>query len=324
MAKSPEYPDLPWVPPRSFTRGRSSGTPRFIVIHTTEGSAHGQSAEDGAAYDARRTDQTSTHYFVDSTSVVQCVRTTDTAHTAGPSGNRWGIQYELCGRASYDRSWWLGDYGRPMLRLAAAQAARDVKRYGIPVKRITPADLRNGGRGFVGHVDVTNAWGEVDHTDPGKNFPWTEFLGFVNEAINPASDLVADEGEDDMTVIPLQVPFGYAFREGDDFVEGQPNALSIPIPAVGKGHASFNGKALFVSLSSDLAGPTSPPLVRVAIHNGGGWSVKTVPVPTGSGRVTVPVPAAVNDSAYKVTVGRVDSGDPAHEYAPLGVLIEIL
>jgi N-acetyl-anhydromuramyl-L-alanine amidase AmpD len=323
MAKSPEYPDLPWVPPRSYTWGRSSGAPRFIVIHTTEGSAHGTSAEDGAAYDARRTDQTSTHYFVDSTGVVQCVKTTDTAHTAGPSGNRWGIQYELCGRASYDRSWWLGDYGRPMLRHAAAQAARDVKRYNIPVKRITPVDLRNGGRGFVGHVDVTNAWGEVDHTDPGKNFPWAEFLTMVNEAINPASDPVADEGEDDMTIIPFQVPEGFAYTEEEDFVEGKLNALSIPLPAVGKGHASFNGKALFVSLSGDHEG-TASPHVRVAIHNGAGWTVKTVIVPSEGGRVGVPVPAAANDKAYKITVGRVDTGDPRHETVPLGLLIEIL
>lgn len=323
MAQSSEYPDLRWVAPASYSPGRPGGSPRFIVIHTTEGSSHSQSAEDGAAYDGRRTDGTSTHYFVDSDSVVQCVRTTDRAHTAGYTGNMRGIQYELCAKASYGTAWWTGgSYALAMLQRAAVQCARDARKYGIPVKRITPADLRAGGSGFVGHVDVTNAWGEVDHTDPGPSFPWSLFLGMVNKAMNPPP--AEDEKEEDMTILPFQIPGGYAFEEGDVFVEGKTNTLCIPLPAVGKGHPSFNGKSLFVSLSSDLAGPDKFPRVRVAIHNGSGWNVKNIDVPTGGGRVSVPVPAAANDSAYKITVGRVNVGDPAHEFAPLGVLVEIL
>jgi outer membrane receptor for Fe3+-dicitrate len=101
MAQSPEYPDLPWLPPKSWTDASRSGV-QLIVIHSTEGSSHAQSAEDGAGYDQRRTDGTSARYFVDSDSIVQCVRTADQAHTARAQGNKRGIHYELCARAAWN------------------------------------------------------------------------------------------------------------------------------------------------------------------------------------------------------------------------------
>lgn len=194
MANSPEYPDLPWVPPKSFSSGRAAGQPTVIVMHTTEGSYHGTSAEDGAAYDARRTDGTSTHYFMDSNSTIQCVRTTDRSHTARASGNKIGIHYELCGRAAFTAAQWANAYGNAMLLRAAKQAARDAKKYGIPVVKLTPAQVKAGQKGFCGHHDITLAFGESTHTDPGPNFPWTTFLAMVRtnmEAGVSQADVIA-------------------------------------------------------------------------------------------------------------------------------------
>jgi N-acetylmuramoyl-L-alanine amidase-like protein len=181
MANSPQYPDLRWIPPRAWNSGRASGQPSVITIHTTEGSAHGSSAEDGAAYDQRRTDGTSAHYYIDSNSVIQCVRTTDRANTARATGNKIGIHYELCGKSgSID---WNSAYAQAMLKLAAKQAARDAKKHGIPVKHLTVAQLKAGQKGFVGHIDISNAFGQSDHTDPGGRFPWSQFLSYVNAAM---------------------------------------------------------------------------------------------------------------------------------------------
>jgi len=181
MAQSPEYPDLAWREPASWSRGRDEGQPRVIVIHTTEGHEHFDAAEDGAGYDARREDGTSTHYFVDPNSIVQCVRTTDRAHAARANGNRIGIQYELCGKAGQSDAEWDDANSAAIIRRAAVQAARDARRYGIPVVRLTPAQVRAGGKGFCGHVDITYAFPEDDgtHTDPGPRFPWAEFLSLV-------------------------------------------------------------------------------------------------------------------------------------------------
>jgi len=189
MARSTEYPDLPFVEPRAYGRGRDGKAVRYVVIHYTAGSERSTSAEDGAAYDARRTDGTSTHYFVDSNSVVQCVPTRDRANAARAKGNRLGIQYELCGTVQ-TRAQWLDAASLPTLRNAAKQVARDCRKYGLPVRRLTTSETRrawteypNGPRGIVGHVDCTNAYPEDggDHTDPGPAFPWDVFLGMVRE-----------------------------------------------------------------------------------------------------------------------------------------------
>lgn len=181
MAKSPEYPDLQYVAPRSYTLGRPHPV-QLIVIHTTEGSAHAGSAEDGAEYDVRRTDGTSAHYYVDSDSIVQCVQTSNIAHTAMPQGNRRGIHYELCGKAGWTADVWAGEYAIAMLRRAAKQAARDARKWGIPIRHATIGQMRVGEKGFCGHDDVRLAWNQTTHTDPGKNFPWQLFIAMVSKA----------------------------------------------------------------------------------------------------------------------------------------------
>lgn len=191
MAQSPEYPDLPWMPPRSWTDANRTAV-QLIVIHTTEGSAHAQSAEDGAAYDQRRTDGTSTHYFHDSDSTVQCVRTADIAHTARSQGNRRGIQHELCGRTTID---WSGTYAQAMLRRAARQCARDAKKWNIPVRKLTSAQVADGLKGFCGHVEITYAFpaDKGTHTDPGPDFPWTQFLDLVRAELEPEDEVTEAE-----------------------------------------------------------------------------------------------------------------------------------
>lgn len=196
--RSPEYPDLAWVEPRSWTNTNRTSV-QLIVIHTTEGSEHGQSAEDGAAYDARRTDGTSTHYFHDSTSTVQCVRTEDQAHAARTQGNRRGIQHELCGDAGDSADEWADDYHEAMLSMAARQCARDARKWSIPVRHLTVAEVRDGAKGFCGHRDVTLAFPADGgtHTDPGPSFPWTRFLNKVRDELEdldmPSAKEIADE-----------------------------------------------------------------------------------------------------------------------------------
>ncbi len=185
--QSPEYPDLLFVPPRAYGHGRDGNHVQYIVVHYTAGSERSTSAEDGAAYDQRRQDAVSTHYFADSNSVVQCVLTTDRANAAYSIGNRRGIQYELCGTLQ-TRAQWLDPASDATLTNAARQMARDAKRYGLPVRRLTVAEMRAGLKGFCGHVDVTNAYGLGDHTDPGPDFPWDVLLS--------RTQLFVDEGDD--------------------------------------------------------------------------------------------------------------------------------
>lgn len=181
MVQSSEYPDLKFVTPKSWTTANRTSV-QLIVIHTTEGHENATSAEDGAAYDSRRTDGTSAHYFHDQNSTIQCVLTKHVAHTAFYEGNQRGIQHELCGSAGQTPGQWADAASLGTLRQAAKQCARDAKKWGIPIRKLTVAQVRSGQKGFCGHVDITNAFAG-DHTDPGKNFPWTQFLGMVNEYV---------------------------------------------------------------------------------------------------------------------------------------------
>lgn len=192
MARSVEYPDLPFVQAKGYGKGRDGKAPRFIVIHYTAGSERSTSAEDGAAYDARRTDGTSTHVFADSTGLVQCVLTTDRANAARHKGNRLGVQIELCGTVQ-TRAQWLDPASLATLRHAARWAARVCKQYSLPARRLSVDETRRawtefpkGPRGIVGHVDCTLAYPEDggNHTDPGAAFPWDVFLPMVQEEID--------------------------------------------------------------------------------------------------------------------------------------------
>lgn len=207
MAKSAEYPDLTWMPPASWTNANRSSV-QLIVIHTTEGSAHSGSAEDGAAYDQRRTDGTSTHFFHDSDSTIQCVHTADQAHAARAQGNKRGIQHELCTRSGSAN--WSDSYHQAMLRKAAAQCARDAKKWGIPVRKLSSSQVADGMKGFCGHVEVTYAFPQDNgtHTDPGVAFPWPAFLAMVNDEMSGDDMSVQD-------VVDGNEKYDEKYRQGD-------------------------------------------------------------------------------------------------------------
>lgn len=198
MTASKEFPRAVWLgPPKSYTAGRKTGQPSVIVIHTTEGSEGPLSAENGAAYDRRRTDGTSTHFFIDSNGVVQTVYTYDEAHAARAHGNDIGIQMEVCGKAGQTTSQWDDAVSAATLdQLVAICVDVCMKFPGrFPVRRLTPAGVRTGQHGFCGHVDITYAFPEDKgtHTDPGSNFPWSRFLTRVQAGINARTTAKEDD-----------------------------------------------------------------------------------------------------------------------------------
>lgn len=194
-----EYPDLPFVPPRAYGTGRAGYAVQYVVVHYTAGSERATSAEDGALYDQRRTDGTSCHYFHDQNSTVQCVYTWDRANSAFFYGNRLGIHHELCG-TQQTREQWLDPASDGTLWQAAKQIARDCQKYGLPVRWLTPQQMRNGERGICGHAEVTLAYGLGDHMDPGTEFPRDVLLARVQQFLAPTPTPQTEE-EDDMGVL---------------------------------------------------------------------------------------------------------------------------
>lgn len=138
--------------------------PRAIAFHSTEG----PTAAGAAAYLKTRPDG-SVHYVVDD---VDCFYTQTPRKTAcGIGGLNTGIIHvEQAGFASWSRKQWLRRLRT--LRRAAYWAAVEMRKRGIPCRRLkSKADLENRG-GYFFHADATRVGFPTTHTDPGPHYPY--------------------------------------------------------------------------------------------------------------------------------------------------------
>lgn len=172
---------LPYIQAKNYHRGRVRPL-RAIVIHDMEAPETEGRARWCANYFAGKdAPQASAHFCVDDKEVIQGVHLEDTAWAA-PGLNADGINIENAGYAGQKRSDWIDAYSRQELALLAKLTAALCKKYSIPVRRLTVAQVKDGkSRGICGHVDVTNAFPDLGtgHTDPGQFFPWDVFLKMV-------------------------------------------------------------------------------------------------------------------------------------------------
>lgn len=98
---------------------------------------------------------------------------------AGYTGNLYGVHGSAIGRAARTRAQWLQF---PQQIESMARWAADLnKRYRIPLVKLTVAQVRAKKRGFCGHLEISKAFGEVNHTDPGDGFPWDVVLTRAKE-----------------------------------------------------------------------------------------------------------------------------------------------
>jgi hypothetical protein len=159
---------------------------KWIVVHTAEGARTVASLK---AFFNRPDAQGSSHAGVDDNVIEE----------AGPDGwvpyNRaaWTLRngneesenLEACGFASWPRAEWLKH--RRMLTLIGQWIARRCKATGVPLVKLTAADVRAGRSGVIGHVDYTNGTGDGTHWDPGPGFPWDVVM-----------NIARGNGDDDM------------------------------------------------------------------------------------------------------------------------------
>jgi len=196
MATSNDHPGLPFVQAQGYTHGRPDGRPLWIVWHSMEASEYSGRAESTAAYFAHPSDgrSVSAHFCGDSDSVVQCVDEGDSAWTVGSRpGNYRGLNVELAGYARQTRGDWLDPFGRAMFAHLAPIVAASMRRWGIPNRWCSVADLRAYRPGHTTHNDLRVAFGGTTHTDPGPGFPTDYILAVVG-----AGAAATPGGDDDM------------------------------------------------------------------------------------------------------------------------------
>jgi N-acetyl-anhydromuramyl-L-alanine amidase AmpD len=181
---------MDFVQARWFTRVTTKRRIDFLVLHDMEWPERPTTAEDCARFFATTDIKASAHYNVDVDSIVQSVRENDIAYHAPPNTHSIGVEH--AGYARQSRAQWLDDYGQKMLRLSAGLVAELLVKYDLPAVFLSPADLRAGKRGITTHANVSKAWGQTTHTDPGPDFPIDWYMARVREALEgddmPLSD----------------------------------------------------------------------------------------------------------------------------------------
>lgn len=105
-------------------------------------------------------------------------------YAAPPTNKAW---WHVCmpGRAVQTRTEWLDPLSRAHIRGAARFIVDKHAVDGFPLQRLSAAQLAAGDHGYCGHVDVTNAWHQTDHTDPGAGFPWDVLASDIAALLAP-------------------------------------------------------------------------------------------------------------------------------------------
>lgn len=151
---------------------------QVIVFHSTE-----SSSGRGTRNYVQRTQAGSYQDLIDLDGFLMLLVPEDKqAWAAMATGNRIGLHICLTGYASWGRDKWLS-YPK-MLEQAAQVIAKWSVKYGIPLKKINGAHVRSGARGVCFHKDISDAFRESDHTDPGPNFPIDVVLRRANEIVD--------------------------------------------------------------------------------------------------------------------------------------------
>jgi N-acetylmuramoyl-L-alanine amidase len=168
--------------------GRKQERVLRVVIHGTVSPTREGQALATAQYFARVVRPSSAHYTVDPGAIWQSLPEDVIAYHDGT--NKESIGVELCDMVDGSADRWIRPVHQHMLRRAARLVNELCERYDIPIRRLTPAQIRNGEKGICGHVDMRDAFpGSTTHYDPGASFPWAAFLVMVR-SLPPVTPVV--------------------------------------------------------------------------------------------------------------------------------------
>lgn len=169
-------PSPPYIPAAHTSAGDNKPI-RRIVIHSTVSPSGAGWARKIAAYFQTQHAGGSAHYVVDAAETFQCVYDNTIAWHAPPNQHSIGIEMcDMPSRVSFLR--WRTVPGRAVLERTARLTAELCLAYGVPIRKLTVAQVKAGRMGICGHTDVSRAFHQSSHWDPGA-FPWRRFISMV-------------------------------------------------------------------------------------------------------------------------------------------------
>ncbi|MBE5453519.1 hypothetical protein E3G52_000383 [Mycobacteroides abscessus] len=172
--------------------GHQGQTPRWIAIHTQEGGGTADSLANFLKSTEGAPNPVSYHLVVDDREVIECCELADSPWSA-VGANTYAYHVCLAGSyAAWSQGKWLetdaSDGKNEDLELtnAARVVAWLCQQFKIPAIWIGGQNVPPWGLdGVCGHKDF-GSWGG-GHTDPGPNFPATEFMRRVNGFLAPTT-----------------------------------------------------------------------------------------------------------------------------------------
>ena len=161
-----------WIASPNYSSRGGAGV-RLIVVHTAEGA---RTYRDLGAYFGSTGAQASSHVGIDDTAgrIGEYVRRGDKAWTQADY-NPSCVSVELCAFAEWSPAEW--DRHPNMLDSCGRWIGEEARAFGIPLDRLSSAQVSGGARGVCGHVDLGSKGG--GHWDPGPSFPWSRVMAIA-------------------------------------------------------------------------------------------------------------------------------------------------
>lgn len=172
-------PTPPYLGPAAHHGADDNKPIHRIVMHSTVSACVPGGARTTAAYFRSASAGGSAHYVVDPTEVVQVVYDSTVAYHAPPNIHSLGV--EMCDMpTTVSSSRWDGPNHKAMLELAAQLVAQLAVAYGVPIRYRAADMLQHGARGITTHHEVSAAFGQSTHWDPGS-WPRRRFMRKVRK-----------------------------------------------------------------------------------------------------------------------------------------------
>lgn len=182
---------------------RGSTPVRLVVVHTAEGARTKESL--GRYFQGNV--GASSHVGIDAAGIESYVDYNRASWTL-LNGNPISDNAELCAFARWTREQWMSTSTvdgcispRAILDNTAAWIRARCLARGIPIRKLTPAQVDAGMAGVIGHADWTYSnVGQGDHTDPesghygkGTGFPWDYVIARAADGMTLEGELDARE-----------------------------------------------------------------------------------------------------------------------------------
>jgi len=105
-------------------------------------------------------------------------------YAAPPLNKNW---WHICipGYARQNRQEWMDAASLSGIKAVALFIVDKAKVDGFPLARVRTAGLLAGDGGYTSHADVSNAWHQTDHSDPGGQFPWDLLAQYILDLVLP-------------------------------------------------------------------------------------------------------------------------------------------